>query len=209
MNKIETTIIAVFTLIIGLVSGYYVGYDNGWDAKPVPQTPAPISSTPTTPTVPTTPGATPTANASTDAFQNSNNYGFYGTLTLTGYLSIQKHVCNPGDMCGNTVDYASFVFTDSTSPAINDFISQGTGNSFMGEKKVGLGCYEKTPEQRIYFENFADSGKINGAITGDDFAKLFASTKDHPVQLKLTRPIYTSGQGAPDCYSHFRDFDVL
>lgn len=142
------------------------------------------------------------------AFRKSDVFGFYGTVTLTGYLEVVKRVCNPGDMCGETVDYASFVFRNNDNNAIKEFTGEYQGNSYVGDFAVGLGC-QQTDKNRIYYENDADSGWKTGEISGSDYQKLIASSPENPVQLKLTREIYTSGRGAPDCYSHFRNFDVL
>jgi hypothetical protein len=150
----------------------------------------------------------PKQPSATVPFTESQVYGFYGTLTLTGYLDVQTRVCNPGDMCGETVQYASFVFTSGANDALKKFTGQNTGNSFIAGDRLGLGCYEKD-KNRIYYENDADSGYITGEIKGPDFTKLMASSKTNQVQLKFTREIYTSGRGAPDCYSHFRNFDVI
>jgi hypothetical protein len=150
-----------------------------------------------------------------EAFQESPTYGFFGTLTLKGYIDIKKRVCNPGDMCGETVDYASFVFTESGNKALEKFTGTHTGNSFVAGDRVGIGCYQKD-QSRIYYINFGDSKDITkvtesfeGEIKGTDLTKLLSSSKSNPVSIKMTRPIYTSGQGAPDCYTHFRSFDVL
>jgi hypothetical protein len=146
--------------------------------------------------------------AITDTFKETLEYGFYGTITLTGYIDVQKRICQEDMPCGATVDYASFVFTSGANDALRKFTGQNTGNSFIAGDRVGIGCHEQ-PQSRIYYENDADSGYITGEIKSTDYTRLMASTKDKPVQLKLTREIYTSGRGAPDCYSHFRNFDVL
>jgi hypothetical protein len=143
-----------------------------------------------------------------EPFHESGVYGFYGTITLTGYLDVQKRVCNPGDMCGDTVDYASFVFTSGANDALRKFTGQMQGNSFVAGDRVGIGCL-LSAQSRIRYENDADIGWKAGDITGSDYQKLVASSKTSPIQLKMTREIYTSGRGAPDCYSHFRNFDVL
>jgi hypothetical protein len=137
-------------------------------------------------------------NSANVPLQKSETYGLYGTFTLTGYLKVEKRVCNPGDMCGETVDYASFVFDKSDNPNVYDMLTGG----------VGLGCYQKD-KARIYSTNDADTGTVENTILGPDLAKLLASSVTHKVQLKLTKPIYTSGRGAPDCYSSFRSFRVL
>ena len=141
------------------------------------------------------------------SFVEDNN-GFHGTLTLTGYLDIQKRVCNPGDMCGETVDYASFHFTDTNDQDVHGFLGPYEGNSFGGPNIVGIGCYQQDTN-RIYYQNDADAtGMIEGEIKGEDLDLLLNSNANNKVELTLTREIYTSGRGAPDCYSHFKNFGV-
>jgi hypothetical protein len=157
-------------------------------------------------------------NAYSTPFQKSDKYGFYGTLTLTGYVDIQRRECIPGNLCEKTVDYVSFIFSDTTSEAIKEFTGEHAGNSYVAGDRVGIGCYEKD-QKRIVYQNFADDNSaefggrgvvmFEGEINSKDLTELLNSSKAKPVRLTLTRPIYTSGQGAPDCYTHFRDFDVL
>jgi hypothetical protein len=202
MKNSYTALFVITALVLGAILGYYFGYDHGWENS--------VSQT-VNPAPPPPPGGNsqaPTGNTNEDAFHKDNAGNYYGTLTLTGYLDVQKRVCNPGDMCGETVDYASFIFTQTSSEAIKEFTGQNQGNSFIAGDRVGLGCQQKNLS-RIYYQNFADEDNVEGEIEGEDYTKLIASTKDKPVQIKLTRELYTSGRGAPDCYSHFRNFDVL
>jgi hypothetical protein len=141
-------------------------------------------------------------------FQNSATLGFHGTLTLNGYVKVQKRICDPEGMCGETVDYASFVFYQAENQVIYDLLNEFAGNSFVSEGAVGLGCYQND-QKRIYSTNDADTGTVESVIIGSDFTKLMASNANNKVRLRMTKPIYTSGRGAPDCYSHFRNFDVL
>jgi hypothetical protein len=139
-------------------------------------------------------------------FVEENNV-FHGTLTLTGYLDVQTRTCNPGDMCGETVEYASFRFSETNDQDIHKFLGPYEGNSFAGASIVGLGCYQKD-KNRIFYQNDADSGMIEGEIKGKDLDLLLKSSKDNQVKLTLSREKYTGGRGAPDCYSHFRNFEV-
>lgn len=147
-------------------------------------------------------------DASKVAFQESKVYGFYGTLTLTGFLRTERRICNPGDMCGETVDYASFVFKETDNQAIYDLLNQFSGNSFVSEGAVGVGCYQKDLN-RIYSTNDADTNVSENIIREEDLNRLLGSSFSKPVKLKMTKPVYTSGRDAPDCYSHFRNFEVV
>lgn len=141
-------------------------------------------------------------------FQKSDVYDYFGTLTLTGYLKVEKRVCNPGDMCEKTRDYASFVFSITTSKEIYNFLGTNEENAFVQGMGVGIGCYEKDTN-RIYSQNEGDDGMVENIITGNNLQSLLNSSELKQVKLQLTKPIYTSGRGAPDCYSHFRNFKVV
>ena len=141
-------------------------------------------------------------------FQKSGEFEFFGTLTLTGYLDIERWICNEGDMCTETVDYASFVFEDTDNDLIYDFLDSSKGNSFVGSNSVGIGCYEKD-QNIIHSINLGNDGKVENIISDKDLDKLIGSNKNNLVKLKLTKPAPASGMGAPECYSHFRLFEVL
>lgn len=199
MPKNITVLSIIVALALGATLGYYVGYDHGWETSANLQiTPPPPASNN---------DESPMENEE-PVFHKDANGNFYGTLTLTGYLDVQKRVCAPDAPCGSTVDYASFVFTETSSKAIKEFTGTNAGNSFIAGDRVGIGCQQKDLN-RIFYENFADKDKVTGEIKGNDYTKLIASSKNNQIELKLTRELYTSGQGAPDCYSHFRNLDVL
>ncbi len=141
-------------------------------------------------------------------FQKSDRIGFFGTLTLTGYLDIERWVCDENGMCSETVDYAFFVVKDTSSDLIYDFINDSKGNSFVGNNSIGIGCYNKD-KNIIHSMNSGDSGTVENIISGEDLYKLLGSNKNNLVKLKLTKPTPPPGGGAPECYSHFRLFQVL
>lgn len=133
---------------------------------------------------------------------------FFGTLNLIGYLDIRTKVCEPGNMCGQTVEYASLVITESDRDLIYEFIGRNEGNSFIAPNGIGLGCYQKD-QNRIYSTNFGDVGQAENIVSGSDLEKLLSSNIDNLVKMQITKPLWTSGSGAPDCYSHFREFEVF
>lgn len=194
--KILKNLLVIVALAVVAAVGYYFGFDHGFEQAVDTDNNAQTN--------------TQNPPVSNDTFQVDKDGNFFGILTLNGYLKTETRVCNPGDMCGETVEYSSFVFdmASTNNDAIKQFVKGNLGNSYVGEGQIGLGCMQ-TDRNRIYYENDADSGYVTGTITGDDYFKLRASSKDAPVQLKFTREFYTGGRGAPDCYSHFRNFDVL
>jgi hypothetical protein len=143
-----------------------------------------------------------------EPFQKSDDLGYYGTLTLTGYLNIRTRVCDENSPCFKTVKYATFVFSSSDNIMIYDYLNTSRGNAFVSAGEIGLGCYE-IENNRIYSENEGDTGAVHNIVSGPDLARLIYSDKMSQVKLQLTKPVYTSGRGAPDCYSHFRSFKVV
>jgi len=140
------------------------------------------------------------------SFHKDDTWGWYGTLTVTGYIDIVNRRCGfTEEAC--FVEYAFFVVEDTDEDAIYDFLPSQNGNAYAGTGKIGLGCYEKD-QQKIHSGNDGNDEYYENVIEGEDFSKLMPSSQENPVRLKLTKPIYTSGRGAPDCYSHFRYFEV-
>lgn len=138
---------------------------------------------------------------------------YFGTLTLTGYLSIEEIKCDPTDdlpdcSVPTTYKYANFNFTGTDNEQIYEYLGEKRGNSFVGEKSVGLGCY-KAEEKIIESGNFGDDGFVENKITGEELSRLLASSKMNPVKLQITKSHVSAGRDAPKCYSLFRNFKVI
>jgi len=189
MNKSTAIMLAILAFLLGLLIGYQWGYNAGEKVEVEVETEETNKNS----------TQTPTPNPENSFIYNTES-GYFGTLTLSGYVELVERE--------NNIKYALFVFDDINNTALDQFMETNSGNSFAGENKVGIGCQEQDPK-RIFYENFADSGEIQGSITGGDYDLLMNSSKDSKVELKMTRDIYTSGRGAPECYSHFRNFDVI
>lgn len=205
MNKNLAVVLVLVALVIVATVGYYFGYDNGWEKAQKQRDAAVLEQNSNMPSP--TPTPTPVPQPTADTFHKDSNGNYFGKITLTGYLDIQRRVCKPGDMCGSSVDYAYFVFGDTDNQAIKEFTGTQSGNSFVAGDRVGIGCQLKDIKI-IRYENFSDANEIVGEIKGGDYNDLLAATKAEPVKLTMTRELYTSGRGAPDCYSHFRNFEV-
>jgi len=147
-------------------------------------------------------------NEDISTFQKSGEYEFFGTLTITGYLDIKTKVCDSGNMCSETVEYASLIITETNNDLIYDFIELSKGNSFIAPNGVGLGCYQED-QSRIYSTNFGYNGSVDNIISGNDLEKLLSSAENNLVKIQITKPTPPPGSGAPDCYSHFRDIKVF
>lgn len=143
------------------------------------------------------------------AFKHDEKLGYFGTITLKGHLDIERPECPQGGTCQETVDYASLVFDTVNNTAFNEYVKESEGNAFIGVNSIGLGCYTEVSTNRIYSMNESDYGQVENMITDEDLTKLLASKDGAEIQIQVTKPILTAGAGAPDCYSHFRNMDVL
>ncbi len=146
-----------------------------------------------------------------NAYQEQENISFYefeGTLALEGYTDIETSACTFQDIEECSVNYTFFVANKANHPAFFDWLEQMKGNSFIRENAIGLGCYQQEKE-RIYSINNADVEETESTITGKDLKKLLDSSKSNPIIIEVERLKLTAGRGAPDCYSHFRNFKVF
>lgn len=145
-----------------------------------------------------------------DVFQSGPG-SYFGILILKGYAEVKKNVPDCFDDCEDPatpkVDVVSFRIVYYNNNAFTEYIQENSGNSFVGDVWIGLGCLS-SDKKGIESDNDGDFGNVNNLISGDDFKKLMGSNKSNPINLQVTKPYYTSGRGATTCYSHFRNFKV-
>lgn len=137
----------------------------------------------------------------------SAEYEFAGKLKVMGYLDIQQMPSWDADMPGY-FPYAFFVVTKTSQGALYDFLSSSRGNSFVRENAIGLGCFDEN-NKRIYSTNHSDDGHVSNDIRNEEFGTLYASSKNNQIVMEMTKPLLSRGGGAPECYSHFRNFRIL
>ncbi len=128
---------------------------------------------------------------------------YYGNLIVAGYPTItevQEPFCE--ENC-DTHDYVYFNITSSDNIYLEEYLSRQTGNSFVGDMKIGIGCIENDIISR---SNDSDEFGMQEYQNATEETKLIMSaTKDTPITLQLERYLYTGGHGAPACYSHFAE----
>ncbi len=147
-------------------------------------------------------------------FSKEPNDVYYGTSQVEGYATTESRpdcsdVCycgENGELC-DTVSYVLFHVTKSNNESLSEYLSNLNGNSFGGTNSVGVGCLA---DGVISYSNVSDAnGWQSHTISQPDTAKIIASTEQNPIIIELTRLKYTSGMGAPSCYSHFDTFSVV
>lgn len=130
---------------------------------------------------------------------------FYGDLTLKGYIELEE-MEEMGT--GKPFTYAFFIFEDPKNESFIKYLEDSKGNSFLGENKLGLGCYEES-KKRIYSVNYGAEDQADNVLENENFEKISKSNKGNMVTLKVTKPMPPMGGGAPSCYSHFRNFEIV
>jgi hypothetical protein len=130
-----------------------------------------------------------------------------GIVYVEGYGEIEHRKGSNYESSNEEVDYLLFHITKTESEDFMKWIENSKGNSFVGDKAIGLGCIK---EGIIEYYNSSDEEE-NGfyKLNKDDSEKISKSSKETPVKLKLERKIYTSGTEAPMCYSHITNITVL
>ena len=141
-------------------------------------------------------------------FDQDENGNFFGDIYVRGYATT---VTIPEAFCETDCLMYEYVFfhslETSSRDALNMFEKGSEGNSFIGIQRIGIGCHQ---DGIISYENDSDeTGMKAYTIPVDQTDTILKSTEQDPIVLRLNRKLYTSGRGAPTCYSHFSEIETL
>lgn len=167
----------------------------------------------------------------TDNFKyDEKNYDYYGKLVVHGYatqqerpefpksLDVCKEVINdhatqqekPEAFCEENYSEVTYVFfnvLNTDNKFFDDYIGKRTGNSFVGESSIGIGCVE---ENVLWRWNHSDQFGMKKYIDSlETSMAMLNSNKENPITIELERYLFTGGAGAPACYSHFAQLKIL
>lgn len=133
--------------------------------------------------------------------------GDNGTLQAEGYATVAKRNEAFCEQNCKQYDYVFFNITRTENTHIFNYLKNMSGNAFAQDKAVGMGC---VADGQISYSNASDAkGMQEYKLSKEDTAAVINATADKPVILELERLPYSSGQGAPTCYSHFTTFKVI
>ena len=133
--------------------------------------------------------------------------GDYGTFQAEGYLTTVKRseaFCE--DNC-EEFDYALFNITRIENTDFTDFLKKQSGNSFVGENSIGLGCLVNG--QITYSNNSDKYGSKEYKISKEITSDFVNSSIDKPIVVDFERQQFSAGSGAPTCYSHMTTFNPV
>jgi hypothetical protein len=141
-------------------------------------------------------------NAIVDDFEyDEGNQDYYGNLIVNGYMTLSEM---PEAFCEEDCliyTYAFFNVLETDNEFFADYIESQTGNAFVGEASIGLGCVENDILWRI---NDSDEFGMQEYTTSQEMSEaILSSDKENPVTIEIERYLLTLGSGAPDCYSPF------
>jgi hypothetical protein len=132
---------------------------------------------------------------------------YYGKLVVEGYLTTQEV---PEPFCEENCamhTYAFFNVLKSDNDSLGYYLKRQEGNSFVGEGKIGLGCVKDGVLWRM---NDSDEfGMKRYENSPEESEKIIGSSAESPIKIELERYLYTSGRGAPACYSHFAQVEIV
>jgi len=138
---------------------------------------------------------------------DSQNYIYHGDFDALGYVTTQT--MDEGFCTENckTYTYASFNILETPNASIEKYTEENTGNSFIGNMSIGIGCVAEEIIWRMAGSDESGTQKYTDSM--ESSKKLLNSTEKEPVTVNLKRDIFTGGGGAPDCYSHFSKIEVM
>ena len=136
-----------------------------------------------------------------DTFSTTTNSG---VVEVIGYPEVKELVDEM--YTGEKYNYVYFYVTKTKSTEFKKYLDSLAGNSFVSNNSIGLGC---SKDGIITYYNSSDQlGDKEYKLSQADSNKILQATESNPVKLKLERLLYTSGKGAPSCYSHITKIEV-
>ena len=146
----------------------------------------------------------------TDKNYSSNGYG---KVRVKGYALVKEiSSCNVDGPCEenekSTTNYVYFNILETKSNDFLSFLEYWKENTISPTDKptVILGCLSN---KKLSYENDSDSlGMTNFSLNEETTNKIINSTEDNPIILDLERLEFTSGSGAPACYSHITYINI-
>ncbi len=118
-----------------------------------------------------------------------------GIAYVEGYATIEHK-----EYYNEEGDYIFFNIIKTDSNDLMQFIEGSQGNSYVGDKAIGLGC--KNDDIIQYYNHSDEAGFVFYKLDEETTNNILNSTEDTPIKLKLERLRFTGGGEAPLCYSH-------
>lgn len=144
----------------------------------------------------------------TDDFKyDEENYNYYGKLIVNGYATLQERLEAFCEEDCPVYTYVFFNVLDTENEFLDDYIEGQRGNSFVGESSIGLGCVEENALWR--WNNSDQFGMKKYTNSLETSEAILNSSAENPITVELERYLYSSGSGAPDCYSHFAQVKIV
>lgn len=155
-------------------------------------------------------------------FTEVSSGAFQGSFSASGYVVTEEKTeafCYPeeGEEC-EIFTYTFFVLQDySSKDSVDQFLEQNTGNSFLREKAIGIGCLEDETllYSNFYFPTNEHSPDREPLVSTEksfspvDTERLLNSSPEAPVTLEFEKLGFPRESSAPDCFSHFANIEII
>lgn len=213
-KKGNVAVIAIIIVIVAVTAGAVGRIFVKKTQAPIQQVATNQSIAPVAQTEPTTPATLKstaqtiqTQSSDKSSFKSDEKGNFYGTVVVTGYTIVKSESESFCEENCKKYSYVFFQILNTDNVALFDFLNENKGNSFVGDKQVGLGCLQN---KNITYFNASDKiGMKEYTLSASLSKKIMESNKENPITIKLERQLFTSGSGAPACYSHFTHISDL
>jgi hypothetical protein len=122
---------------------------------------------------------------------------FHGLVSLKGYLTIEPGTDGYCEVNCEIFNYVQFNILENSNADLLKFMKNGQDNP----EYIKLGCLSSGIIKR--FNDSDEFGMAEYTTNAADTARLLKSSETNPITIQLERFKYTSGRGAPTCYSHY------
>ena len=155
----------------------------------------------------------PQDNRQTENKEDTFNYdssSASGFATVKGYVTLEKEddcedECDPKDV--TYYDVVHFHIIETNSENFKNYINSFYPEEYKGDRTFRLGCLVNGT---IEYFNSTDEIEFKDYVLNENISrKILNSNINNPITLKLEKYKLTGGSGAPVCYSHITNIDIL
>ncbi len=141
-----------------------------------------------------------------------------GYVTVKGYVTVDRQDYCEGE-CetdeNSLFDVVNFHIVETTSADFRNYVNSFYSDDYTGDKTFSLGCVkgETIEYYNTYDELLNDNDNTNDfkkfIVNKNYTQKILSSSQNNPITLRLGKEKFSSGSGAPECYSHITNIDIL
>ena len=141
-------------------------------------------------------------------FEFNESGNFLGEFYVRGYLEkaeVMTPFCEHDDC--EMFTGVGLVITETGNQKFSDFLEKNKTPDYQ-ESKFGIGCLRD--DGTIRYANDSDAhGMREVQIIAEHVRKMFTATPQNQKVFRLNKMSLSGGRGAPACYSHFSNIEMI